>query len=154
MNVTVTIDGRTYTVTIEDPSARPVIATISGERFEIWPEEMNPPGVGAVAPTETAPAGPAAPAPSPLGSPARTPAGEPAAGGERAITAPIPGVIVALHVAPGDSVTVGQEICTLEAMKMKNSIRSTRAGTITALRVAVGDHVRHGQVLAEFGERG
>jgi biotin carboxyl carrier protein len=47
-------------------------------------------------------------------------------------------------------VEYGQDLLTLEAMKMKNAIRATRAGTIAAVHVNVGDQVQHGQVLLEF----
>ncbi len=144
MNLRVTVDGRTYEVKVEDIHARPVVALVAGERFEVWPEELFPQAapVGAAGPTPSAPPAPAASAAPPAG------AARPE--GDRTIVAPIPGVIVALRVAPGDRVEVGQELCTLEAMKMKNSIRAARAGTVAAVRVAVGDQVRHGQPLIEL----
>jgi biotin carboxyl carrier protein len=45
---------------------------------------------------------------------------------------------------------VGDELCTLEAMKMKNVIRAPRAGTIASVKVAVGQHVKHHDVLVEY----
>jgi biotin carboxyl carrier protein len=68
------------------------------------------------------------------------------------VTAPIPGVIVSINVKAGDVVTAGKELCVLEAMKMKNSIRAARAGTIAAIRVAVSEQVKNGQVLMEYGD--
>lgn len=144
MNLTVTVDGRTYVVTVEDPNARPVVAVVAGERFEIWPEETQSAPAAYASGTAAMPATPASALPP---APA-----ESAANSERTITAPIPGVIVGIAVAAGDTVAEGQEICSLEAMKMKNSIRATRAGKIAALRVAVGDQVRHGQVIAEYAD--
>jgi len=55
-------------------------------------------------------------------------------------------------VKPGDAIKAGQELLTLEAMKMKNAIRSNRDGVIASVLVAVGDHVKHGQPLVEFSE--
>jgi biotin carboxyl carrier protein len=46
----------------------------------------------------------------------------------------------------------GEEICVLEAMKMKNSIRAARDGVIETIAVTVGDQVRHGQTLIEFSD--
>ncbi len=69
---------------------------------------------------------------------------------EGAVRAPIPGVIVSVAVQPGQAVTVGQELCVLEAMKMKNVIRAPRAGVIAAVRVAVGQTVKHKDVLVEY----
>ncbi len=68
----------------------------------------------------------------------------------KAVLAPIPGVIIAVSVKVGDSVSFGQELCILEAMKMKNVIRATRSGKIGAIHVAIGDQVKHSQMLMEF----
>ena len=68
------------------------------------------------------------------------------------LTSEVAGRIVDIYVKEGDSVTVGQEVCVLEAMKMKNSIRANRAGKIAAVRVSTGDQVRKGQALLEFSD--
>jgi biotin carboxyl carrier protein len=70
----------------------------------------------------------------------------------KAVLAPIPGVILSVAVCAGATVKVGQELCVLEAMKMKNAIRSTRAGVIANVYVSEGDHVKHGQVLVDFAD--
>ena len=141
MMIKVVIDGQTYQVDVEDIHARPVMAVIEGERYEVWPEtEVS-------APTSV----PAMAAPEQVVASAPAPAQPQSAGGSNTLTAPLPGVIVAISVKPGDAVTKGQELCTLEAMKMKNAIRSGRDGVIGAIEVAVGDQVSHGQVLMTFG---
>jgi glutaconyl-CoA/methylmalonyl-CoA decarboxylase subunit gamma len=53
-------------------------------------------------------------------------------------------------VSPGDEVEVGGELCILEAMKMKNAIRATRAGQIAAVHVSTGQHVKHNDPLVEY----
>jgi biotin carboxyl carrier protein len=68
----------------------------------------------------------------------------------KAVKAPIPGVITAILVQPGAEVSVGQELCKLEAMKMNNSIRSSRVGKIASINVSIGQHVKHNDVLIEF----
>jgi biotin carboxyl carrier protein len=70
----------------------------------------------------------------------------------KAVYAPIPGVIIAVSVEPGVKVEVGQEICILEAMKMKNIIRAPRDGEIAAVRVTAGQHVKHHDLLVEFAD--
>jgi propionyl-CoA carboxylase alpha chain len=70
----------------------------------------------------------------------------------KAVLAPIPGVIVSIAVEPGAEVEQGQELCILEAMKMKNVIRSPRAGQIAAIKVSAGQHVKHHDLLMEFAE--
>jgi biotin carboxyl carrier protein len=47
-------------------------------------------------------------------------------------------------------VQIGDELCALEAMKMRNAIRATRAGRIATVHVAVGQHVKHQELLVEF----
>ncbi len=142
MKMRVEIDGQVYEVDIQDASARPVVALVDGERFEVWPEaEAAAPSLSA-APVVAAPkpaAASAAPAPAAQGS-------------AKALNAPLPGVIVAIAAKPGDRVRKGQELCTLEAMKMKNAIRSGRDGVIATIEVDVGQQVSHGQVLMTFSD--
>ncbi len=144
MKIQVVVDNESYTVEIEDIHAQPVLATVHGEQFEIWPE-----GAGGTerakteAPTISVPE--AEPVSSALEPPENT-------SGGRDVISPLPGVIVAILVNPGDAVTRGQELCTLEAMKMKNAIRSNREGKIATIEVDVGDQVSHGQVLITFEE--
>lgn len=140
MMIKVVIDGQTYQVDVEDIHARPVIAVIDGERFEVWPE----------ADTSAPASAPAMTAPEQMVVNAAAPAKPQNAGGS-SLVAPLPGVIVAIAVKPGDKVTKGQELCTLEAMKMKNAICSGRDGVIGSVEVAVGDQVSHGQVLMTYG---
>jgi biotin carboxyl carrier protein len=68
------------------------------------------------------------------------------------VRAPIPGVIVSIVVNVGEAVNVGQELCVLEAMKMKNSIRATRAGQIATIHVNIGQQVKHNEPLVEYVE--
>ncbi|HTX78420.1 MAG TPA: biotin/lipoyl-containing protein [Longilinea sp.] len=149
MKMRVKINDQTFEVTLGDLNARPIIATVDGQTFEVYPEgtpQVQAPVAPAVAP---APAAPAAPAPAPAAAP------KAAAGGSdkgQSVVAPIPGVIVAISVKEGEAVKRGQELCVLEAMKMKNSIRATHDGTVSAVKVAVGDHVQHSQVLVVYTE--
>jgi biotin carboxyl carrier protein len=57
------------------------------------------------------------------------------------------GTIVKLMVAVGDTVTAGQPVCVLEAMKMENNILSEIDGTVTDVKVAVGQTVGAGDVV-------
>lgn len=143
MKMKVKIDSQTYQVEIEDIHARPVIAVVEGERFEVWPEadEITAGSEVLNAPEVSIPE--SMPTPSPGGL-------TPQSGSGNEILSPLPGVIVAVLVNPGDKVERGQELCTLEAMKMKNAIRSNREGTIASTGVNVGDQVNHGQVLVTF----
>jgi biotin carboxyl carrier protein len=68
------------------------------------------------------------------------------------VVSPLPGVIIAIMVKPGERVTRGQELCTLEAMKMKNAIRANRDGVVASIEVNIGDQVGHNQVLITYAE--
>ena len=85
-------------------------------------------------------AAPAAPAPKPLAS-----------GAGKAVTSPLPGVIIAVKVNVGDSVKAGQEVAVLEAMKMENSIEAVQDGTVTAIHVAKGDSILEGAAIVTIG---
>lgn len=155
MKYTIRIDGHSYQVEIDDLAARPVIALVDGEPIEVWPDA---PAVEIIPPANDAPpigtpltAQPARPAPAPRPA-ARPAAAQPGSGGGKVIHAPIPGVIVEVKVQPGSTVAVGDEVCVLEAMKMKNSIRSAQAGEIAAIHVSIGQLVKHNDVLMEFAE--
>ncbi len=145
MNVQVKIGDQTFSVEVGDLSARPVLARVDGETFEVWPEEQ---GSVAAPVVEKRPAEQPQPAPAPRQAPK---AAVPTNGDkDRVVTAPIPGAILSVAVKPGANVSQGQELCVLEAMKMKNAIRSTRAGVIAAVLVSEGDHVQKGHPLVEF----
>jgi biotin carboxyl carrier protein len=57
-----------------------------------------------------------------------------------------------LLVRPGDEVVHGQELCTIEAMKMRNNIRSSRAGRIAEILVNPSQTVNHNDALMSFEE--
>ena len=65
------------------------------------------------------------------------------------ILAPLPGRVVAIKVAVGDEVKVGQEVVVLEAMKMENSIESDYKGKVKQILVAEGDSVQTNSILIE-----
>jgi biotin carboxyl carrier protein len=146
MKVRVVIEGTSYEVEIVDLSARPVIAIVEGERFEVWPEASSVPAIGSLGGSRLPPPvpslAPVTSTPTPTSVPARS--GSLDSG---ALLAPIPGIIVAVKVQPGDRVTAGQEVCVLEAMKMQNSIRAKQSGIVAAVHVKAGDQVKHHQVL-------
>jgi biotin carboxyl carrier protein len=61
--------------------------------------------------------------------------------------APMPGSVVRVAVAPGDTVVAGQLLVVLEAMKMEHTIQAASAGTVTDVYVAEGDQVETGRVV-------
>ncbi|MBD9139494.1 MAG: biotin/lipoyl-binding protein [Clostridiales bacterium] len=110
---------------------------VNGTVYEVELEEITG---GAVA----APAAAAAPVATPA-APASAPAG-----GEQ-ITSPMPGNILSVNVAAGDTVKKGQVLMILEAMKMENEIMSPCDGKVVSVSVAKGAAVESGTLLCVIG---
>jgi 3-methylcrotonyl-CoA carboxylase alpha subunit len=68
------------------------------------------------------------------------------------LTAPMPGRIVAVHVADGEKVKAGQGLMVLEAMKMEHLIAAPADGVVSAIRFAAGDQVMEGDELLAMAE--
>jgi acetyl-CoA/propionyl-CoA carboxylase, biotin carboxylase, biotin carboxyl carrier protein len=79
---------------------------------------------------------------------ARAAAAHDHAGGSVPVVAPMPGAVLTLHVAAGDTVTAGDPIATLEAMKMEHVVVAPMAGRVTELLVRPADQVTRSQLLA------
>ena len=71
-----------------------------------------------------------------------------AAGGASRLTAPMPGKVVRVLVAPGDQVEARQPLVVVEAMKMENELGAPRAGTVAEVPVTEGMSVDAGRLLA------
>jgi biotin carboxyl carrier protein len=63
------------------------------------------------------------------------------------VVTPMPGKVVKVLVANGQSVEAGQQLLVLEAMKMEHAVAAPRAGTVAGLAVTAGSQVEDGQVL-------
>jgi len=73
-----------------------------------------------------------------------------AGGGASAVKAPLPGSIIKINVAVGDSVNVGDTLLVMEAMKMENNVLAEKAGTVKSIKIAVGDSVLQDDALIEL----
>jgi len=69
--------------------------------------------------------------------------------GDADILSPMPGAVIAVHAATGDTVSAGTAIVVVEAMKMEHALVAPIDGT-AELAVAVGDQVRVDQLLARI----
>jgi biotin carboxyl carrier protein len=136
MKYNVTIQDKSYVVEIEDINARPVIAYVDGIRVEVIPD-TNP--VGTMSQPEVKREAKSIERPK---ADANQNVDE--------LTAPLPGTVVEVFVKAGDDIEAGQVVVVIEAMKMKNSIRSTRAGKIAQVLIGAGDTVAHKQALVRF----
>ena len=72
------------------------------------------------------------------------------AAGDGAILAPMPGRIIAVSVAPGDKVTKGQKLVTLEAMKMEHGLTAPFDGIVEDMPHDEGAQVQEGMLLARI----
>ncbi|XP_036153033.1 propionyl-CoA carboxylase alpha chain, mitochondrial isoform X1 [Myotis myotis] len=66
------------------------------------------------------------------------------------LRSPMPGLVVAISVKPGDMVSEGQEICVIEAMKMQNSMTAGKTGKVKSVHCKAGDTVGEGDLLVEL----
>ncbi|HEY9526611.1 MAG TPA: acetyl-CoA carboxylase biotin carboxyl carrier protein subunit [Anaerolineales bacterium] len=136
MKYIVKVADKSFEVEIEDIHARPVIARVDGQVFEVNPEEQ----VQSLSQKE-----PSLVKPVEMSKP---PSISSAGGNE--MTAPLPGTVIEIFIKAGDQIEAGQVILIIEAMKMKNSIRSRRAGKIAEVLVSAGQTVAHKQALVRF----
>ena len=71
---------------------------------------------------------------------------------DHALTAPMPGKVTAVFVSVGETVTAGQSLMILEAMKMEHTIKAPAEGIVATLPFAVGEQVPDSAVLITFEE--
>jgi biotin carboxyl carrier protein len=139
------INGKGYDVAIDTMEGNVASVTVNGVAYQV--ELENTPAAESDAATPVMiqnPARPAAPAPAAAAEKA-------AAGAGKAVTSPLPGVVIAIKVNVGDVVKSGQEVAVLEAMKMENSIEATQDGTVTAVHVTKGDSIQEGTAIISIG---
>ncbi len=130
---------------------RKFVINVNGKSYDVEVEEIRN-GVAVPTPVVSAPvAAPvqAAPVAAPAPQTAPAPAAPKATGtaGSVKIEAPMPGNILKVNVKVGDTVSEGQSVVVLEAMKMENEIVAPSAGTVASVNVSGGDSVNSGDVL-------
>ena len=139
------INGNQYDVDINSVEGNIASVSVNGTSYQVELENVPAAPMQAV-PVQTAVRPPAA---APVqAAPTQKPA---VSGAGKAVTSPLPGVIIAVKVNIGDSVKAGQEVAVLEAMKMENSIEAIQDGTITAVHVSKGDSILEGAPIVTIG---
>ena len=116
--------------------------TVEGKTYEMDVELIG--ANGAVAAPVAKAAAPVAAAPKAASAPV---AAKPAAVGSGSVVAPMPGTILKVLKATGDSVKAGEVVLILEAMKMENEITAPVDGTIESLSLTEGSTVAGGDLL-------
>ena len=141
------INGNLYEVKIEDINESSTMArvTVNGTKYDVEIE-------GGKAAAVKKPQVVAVPEATGLSVTPKTPiatkpaAAAPAAGGAK-VTCPLPGTVLSLNVKEGDTVSAGQTLLVLEAMKMENNIDAERGGVVKQVLAAAGATVMEGDVL-------
>ena len=111
--------------------------TVNGKAYDVAVEEVTGSTVPVSAPVQSA-------APTPVAAPT------PAAVSGTPVNSPMPGTILDVKASVGDTVTEGQVLMVLEAMKMENDIVAPKAGKVTSIAVKKGDTVNSNDVLASI----
>ena len=146
------INGHNYNVQIDDVNEASTVAhvVVNGVDYEVEIE-------GAKASTVSKPQ--VAPAPKSANSAMITPssatpspriaAAAPSSG--YSVKCPLPGTVLSVKVAAGDTIAAGQTLVVLEAMKMENNIDADRGGVVKQVLVQQGATVMEGDVLIVIG---
>lgn len=143
----ITVNNKDYAVEVGDLTASPIDVVVNGKAYSVTMDAAET-FTAAPAAAAAAPAASPRPAPAPV-----APKPQPVVNAgpvENQIRVPMPGTILDVMVKAGDSVKPGQQICALEAMKMKSAVRSNRDGKIAAVHVTNGQKVAHGEPIVTF----
>lgn len=118
--------------------------TVNGKQYEVDCEEIKD-GVAAQPVVAAAPKATPAPAAAPAAKPVAT-----GSAGATKLTAPMPGVIVSVNVAVGDSVKQGDTLVVFEAMKMENEVKAPADGVVASVNTAKGASINTGDLLVSL----
>lgn len=145
--IRVRVGDQWYNVEVGDLSQSPVQVTVDGETFEVEVEADSGPTpprrgrpVGGLAVPESPTSGPAASGAAPAGIPVD----------DDILRSPMPGRVMSILVRPGDSVSAGDEVCVVEAMKMEQSILAHRDSVVKTVFVQPMDSVNANDPLVEL----
>lgn len=135
------INGHQYDVTINDVTDESASVVVNGTSYdvEILGAKTAAPKVQISAPKPAA----AAPAPAASAAPRAAAVG----GSGYKVTSPLPGTVTTIKVKEGDTVSAGQSLVILEAMKMENNIDALKGGVVKSVNVQAGATVMEGDLL-------
>jgi pyruvate carboxylase subunit B len=140
------VDNEYFNVEVEPTGGAPVISLPAGGM------PMAAPAVPAAVPDPAAAPAAEAAAPADEAPAAAAPAAVPAAAvSGNSVPAPMPGMIVSYEKNVGDTVSEGETILILEAMKMENALPAPCSGIIQAINYKSGDSVAKGDILCVIG---
>lgn len=154
------VNDNPYEIDVEEISATDFQVQIDGQLIEVTLVEQSDAADAQITPAVSPgssvsvpiPALKAPRVPKDMKAAPRTPSPAIVGGTDLAysMSAPMPGVILDIRVAPGDQVAKGDVVMILEAMKMKNELHASQTGVVASVDVNAGDQVKYGQVLLRF----
>jgi biotin carboxyl carrier protein len=124
--------------------------TVEGKSYEVEVEILDEGGTEAAPRRGSSGASSRVAAPVAAAKPKAAPAAPASGGGGNTVPSPLGAVVVSIDVNVGDAVTEGQQVATLEAMKMNTIVTAPTAGTVKTILVKPGDGVEEGQALIEL----
>ncbi len=142
-NLRIKVGDNWYTVQIGDLTQSPVQVTVEGETFEVEVEGLSLPP----APTRR---GRSRSRQTQIEAPTAQSQSSAANYSDDILRSPMPGRVISILVRPGDSVSAGDEVCVVEAMKMEQSIRAHRDGVVKTIFVQPMDPVKADDPLIEL----
>ena len=134
------IANKWYTVSVVDPSRSPVEVIVDGKSYFIEVDNASTstiPHQSSTKPDHTNPFD-------------HGPNSELHHASDKLMTSPMPGRVMAVNVKPGDSVSIGQTVCVIEAMKMEQDIQTHASGIIKKVHVLPMQQVGYGDILVEL----
>jgi biotin carboxyl carrier protein len=161
---TLEVGGKPYVIDVQEVTADRFTVRVGEAEYEVrlssdedLAETLITPAMVSTRTNHVTPAAPATPVARPS-APERTMPSQPQVRTPTdghvvgALTAPMPGKILSVEVSHGDRVSRGQTLVILEAMKMKNAIKSPYDGIVLEIRVRPDQTVAHGDLLVQLGE--
>ncbi len=140
------INGNEYVVSVDIKDEQKAKVVVNGTTYRV---ELENTTVKKAVPSRPQVA--AAPASHPVPNTAAPVKPAAPAGEGHHVLSPLPGVILDIKVAVGDTVSAGQTLVVLEAMKMENNIDAPVGGVVKAIATRSGDSVLEGNLLITIG---
>ena len=165
---TIAIDGQAFTIDVAETASDAFEVSVDGRRYRATlAGDLDAPAVSIAASAPPSPERMSFDAPAPVVAAASVPAVAGVAAGPQArparpagrpatglLSAPMPGAILEVRVAPGAVVRRGDGLLVLEAMKMRNVIRAPSDATVAEVLVEAGAQVASGDPLVRFAPPG
>lgn len=140
------IHGKKYSVVIKEFNAYEAVVCVNEHEYRVGIQDLGIEGIAEIQP-KAGPA-PSAEKPAMTGTAVQPVLHKPQSVMQaNSIVAPLPGLVQKIFVKSGDTITEGQKVLVLEAMKMENEITSPVSGTVKQVFHREGDSVHQGDLL-------